>query len=117
MEATVIMQICSQKKRHFGVRVQKMQDQDWWRTWAFEIDERRAKQEGYDVTPVQGNLNCTEEYPGCPYCGSFGFVQCGRCKKISCWNGETSMTCAWCNARLNNIVTATDAFTLSGGDI
>ena len=117
MEAAVIMQMCPKANRRFGVRTQKMQDQDWWRTWAFEIDDRRAKREGYDVTPVLGNLNCTEEFPGCPHCGSYSFVQCGRCKRLSCWNEESSMMCLWCNTRMDNIVTATDKFSLSGGDI
>lgn len=117
MEAAVIMQMCSRNKRPFGVRTQKMEDRDWWRTWSFVIDERRAQSEGYDITPVQGNLYATEEYPGCPYCGSYNFVQCNKCRKISCWNKETRMTCPWCSNDMNNIVTATEKFDLSGGDI
>lgn len=117
MEAAVIMQMCSRNKRPFGVRTQKMEDRDWWRTWSFIIDERRAQSEGYDITPVLGNLYATEEYPGCPYCGSYNFVQCNRCRKISCWNKETRMMCPWCSNDMNNIVTATDKFDLSGGDI
>lgn len=117
MEAAVIMQMCSRNKRPFGVRTQKMEDHDWWRTWSFVIDERRAQSEGYDVTPVQGNLYATKEYPGCPYCGALNFVQCNRCRKISCWNQETRMNCPWCSNDMNNIVTATEKFNLSGGDI
>jgi len=114
MEANIVLFMCSKAKQAFGVRVQKMNDGDWWRTWAFKIKPQHAKSEGYDKTPVQGNLNPTEEYPGCPHCGSHGFVQCGTCKKISCWNGETSMVCPWCGTNMDNIVTATEKFNVTG---
>lgn len=117
MEAAVIMQMCTRTKRPFGVRTQKMEDGDWYRTWSFVIDQRRAHAEGYDVTPVRGNLYAIGEYPGCPHCGSMNFVQCNACMKISCWNQETRLTCPWCSNRMNHIVVATDKFDLSGGDI
>lgn len=117
MEATVIVFKCPQRKKILGVRTQKMNDGDWWRTWSFPIDERRAHNEGYDETKVQGNLYHTSEYPGCPYCGTYNFVQCNRCHKISCWNGEESLPCLWCGNNMDNIVTATEKFSVSGGDV
>lgn len=114
MEANILLFKCSKAKRIYGVRVQKMKDGDWWRTWAFKISPKQAQHEGYDRTPVQGNLNATEEYPGCPYCGANNFVQCGNCQKISCWNGETQLTCPWCGTIMNNIVVATDKFNVTG---
>lgn len=117
MEAAVILCKCYRTKKTFGMRTQKMSDGDWWRTWAFPIDDRRASSEGYDRTPVKGNMFRTEEYPGCPYCKSYNFVQCNSCHRLTCWNGETSSQCRWCNNPLNNIVTATEKFDLSGGDI
>lgn len=117
MEAAIILQMCPKKNQAFAVRTQKMEDNDWYRTWAFPITPKRASREGYDRTPVRGNLFITDDFPGCPHCGSNNFLQCGTCKKISCWNGEEKMVCPWCKTKLNNIVTATDAFDLSGGDI
>lgn len=117
MEAAVIMQMCSRNKRPFGVRTQKMEDGDWWRTWSFIIDEKRAKSEGYDVIRLQGNLYATEEYKGCPYCGSFNFLQCRKCQRISCWNKETQMNCPWCANDMNNIVVSTEKFGVFGGDL
>ena len=93
-----------------------MEDGDWWRTWAFPINESRASSEGYDMTKIQGNLYSTEDYPGCPHCGTSGFVQCGKCGKLSCWNGETTMKCNWCGVQLENIVTTENGFDVSGGD-
>ena len=33
---------------------------------------------------VQGAFGTTSAYPGCPYCGSDGFVRCGQCRELSC---------------------------------
>ncbi|MBQ8849517.1 MAG: hypothetical protein IJ011_04175 [Clostridia bacterium] len=115
MEAKVLLVKCPTKRETFGVRIQKMDDGDWWRTWAFKLNTAQAQNEGYDETQVQGNLNETEEYPGCPHCGTHGFVQCGKCKKISCWKHETSMVCPWCGNNMSNIVTATSKFDVTGG--
>ena len=49
MKASVILIRCSRNKSVFGARTQQMNDDDWWRTWAFAIDEDRAKREGYDL--------------------------------------------------------------------
>ena len=91
-----------------------MKDGDWWRTWAFKIKPEQAKREGFDKTSIQGNLCCTDEYPGCPYCGSYSLVQCNRCQKASCWNGETGMTCLWCGNYMDNIVEATEKLHFTG---
>lgn len=117
MEAAVILAKCAKRNQIYGIRTQKMQDGDWWRTWAFPVDESRARREGYDVTEVQGNLYPTEGYPGCPFCGTVSFVQCNKCRRISCWHGESSVTCPWCGTGLENITLATEKFQVSGGDI
>lgn len=117
MEATVLLAKCGKKNQTYGIRAQKMDDQDWWRTWAFPINEHRARREGYDRTIVTGNLYHTEEYPGCPFCGAKNFVQCNKCHRISCWSGESRLECPWCGNDMSNIVTATEKFNLSGGDI
>lgn len=116
MEAAVILAKCSKRKQMYGIRTQKMQDGDWWRTWTFPIDKQRAHKEGYDLMRVQGTLKYTTEYPGCPYCRTKSFVQCNRCKKITCLNNETQLDCEWCGNNMNNIVTA-DSFEMFGGDI
>lgn len=103
MEASILLIKCIKTRKTIGARIQKMSNGDWLRTWAFEIDMSRAKSEGYDSTGLTGSLGCTDEYPGCPGCGTFGFVQCGVCKKISCYNGETSLICPWCNTKLEGM--------------
>ena len=114
MEANILLFRCNNANQIYGVRVQKMGDGDWWRTWAFKVKAQQAKREGFDKTRVQGNLDATDEYPGCPYCGTHGFVQCGQCQKITCWNGETSMVCKWCGHKMERIVTTTEKFSVVG---
>ena len=117
MEASVILTKCSKNNGIYGVRIQKMEDGDWWRTWSFPVSENRAKAEGYDQEKIRGNLYCTEHFPGCPYCGTKNFVQCNKCGRLSCWHGEKAMRCSWCGNNMDNIVVATDKFNVSGGDI
>jgi len=116
MNATVILAKCTLNKQLYGIRTQQMSDGDWYRTWAFPVSDALAHSEKYDQNSIKGTLNYLEEYPGCPYCNTKGFVQCGKCKKISCWNGENSIICPWCNTRMNSICIVTEKFKLSGGE-
>lgn len=116
MEAAVILAKCPKKNKTYGITTEKKEDGDWWRVWAFPIEERRARNEGFDKTIVQGNLRSTDKYPGCPHCGAKGFVQCNSCHKIACWNGETQMKCPWCGTNMDKITPATEKFNLFGGD-
>ena len=113
MEANILLVKCPTAKKMFGIRVQKMKNGDWERTWAFKISEKQAGNEGYDNNTVNGSLNATKEYPGCPYCGTDGFVQCG-CGKLSCWNGEDELECLWCGTTMENFVSASE-FEVAGG--
>ena len=117
MEAAVIMAKCPKTKRSYGIRVQKMEDQDWWRTWAFEINDRRAAKEGYDSTTIEGNLYATNEYPGCPYCGSKTVFHC-TCGKLSCGGriGEKH-TCPWCGVTYDTVALTEKMVLQDDGDL
>jgi len=76
-------------------------EKSWVRTWAFPIDETKAKNEGFFANKV--SLSGTDdEYPGCPFCKDTSFVKCGTCEKIGCAGGTVkdgntgSYTCPWC---------------------
>lgn len=114
MEAKVLVFMCSKTKQPYGVRTQRMEDGDWWRTWAFKVNSQIASNEGYDRNQIQGNLYSTNDYPGCPYCEAKEFVQCGHCQKISCWHHEIVLTCPWCGFKMDNIVSATEKFSVTG---
>ena len=82
MAASVILAKCSVHSGTFGIRVEKREN-DWVSTWAFPIDESKAKREGFDKTKITGSLTPIDGYPGCPYCGDNELVQCA-CGKMIC---------------------------------
>lgn len=96
MDATVIMAKCKISKEGFGIRAQK-QGSSWLFTWAFQLSDKAAKNEGYDNKNVSGSIGLDGEYPGCPHCGAKSFTQCGGCRKIACYIGnEEQVTCPHC---------------------
>jgi hypothetical protein len=100
LNAKVILSRCSKTRKTFGIRIEERRG-DWVRTWAFPIDERKAKREGFDANTITGSMSADDEYPGCPHCGNTGFLQCA-CEKISCSGGiiqhedSATCTCPWC---------------------
>ena len=115
MDAAVLLQKCPKSKRLIGIRVQKMEDGDWWRTWAFPLRDEVAMGEGYGSQVMRGNYYSTQDFPGCPYCGAMAFVRCSFCGKIACWKGEKQMICPWCSNHLMEIGPATEKFDVTGG--
>jgi DNA-directed RNA polymerase subunit RPC12/RpoP len=118
LNAKVIMARCSKNKKSFGIRIEQ-RGGDWIRTWAFPMDERKAKREKFDANTITGSLEEDDKYPGCPHCGSMGFVQCG-CEKIGCNGGvrvydddTAEYTCPWCGNEIG--LQAADSFDVSGG--
>jgi len=117
LNAKIIMARCSKTKKSFGMRIEQRK-KDWIRTWAFSIDERKAKREGFDANAVTGSMDSDDAYPGCPHCESIGFVQCG-CEKIGCNGGvekrgkTENYTCPWCGD--SGELQDADSFDVSGG--
>jgi len=95
MEATVIMAKCKVSKEGFGIRAQK-QGSSWLITWAFQLSDNAAKNEGYNNTMVSGSLGLDSDYPGCPHCGANSFFQCGGCHKIVCYENDERVICPHC---------------------
>lgn len=113
-EATVILAKCKNAHKSFGIRVEKKDKNEWNCTWAFKITEKAAGNEGYSDTMVSGKIDIDKEYPGCPYCGSDCWFQCGKCGKLNCYSGEESrVTCEWCGS--TGDLRAADTFDLKGG--
>ncbi len=112
MDAAVLVAKCQNTKQTFGMRAEK-KGRGWELTWAFPIREQSAKRENYP-TSVSGQIDFSDEYPGCPYCERSGFVHC-ICGKIACYGGEESYTCPWCGH--TGGVTTTSEFNLSGSDM
>ena len=112
-EATVVVAKCTHSKQAFGIRMEK-KNEVWHCTWAFKINEKSAKNEGYDTAMVSGRVEMDAEYPGCPYCGTMGWFSCGSCGNLTCYSGETNVvTCAWCGNQ--GECQEADTFDLKGG--
>lgn len=95
-EARIAMCKCKETKKLYGVRMQR-EGSGWKYTWAFPIEEKSAKREGYHDTELMGSIEPDEEYPGCPYCSTKYFVVCGGCKKLNCNVGVgNTFKCEWC---------------------
>lgn len=115
MAANVILAKCSKHNKTFGVRVEQREN-DWVRTWAFPIDDAKAKREGFDKTEITGSLGADTAYPGCPHCGAKNFIICLNCGKMSCWNNERkSVYCHHCNTQINEIEIK-DSFDIKSGN-
>ena len=103
VNAQVILIRCKLTKLLYGARIQQKKGNEWEMTWSFPIDNNRAKNEGFDKATINADCYAADEYPGCPNCGAMGYVLCGKCGKLTCWNGENASKCAWCNDELYDI--------------
>jgi predicted RNA-binding Zn-ribbon protein involved in translation (DUF1610 family) len=46
---------------------------------------------------IDAAFGTAEDYPGCPGCGADGFVRCGQCRKLGCWDDSWELfTCPRC---------------------
>lgn len=119
-EASVLIARCGCTGKMYGIRVEKRNSNQWYCTWAFSIDEKRAQSEGYTDNRVKGSIYMDNEYPGCPYCGGESWVHCCSCDSLTCWGHAREkenpiFTCAWCESK-GEIVSA-DTFDLSGNSL
>lgn len=112
--AVVICSRCGGNKKLYGVRAEK-KSKIWHFTWAFKLGEEVAKREGFTSTNINGaDTETDEEYPGCPYCGNTGFVHCGECGELTCYDGEDWFTCAHCG-NSGSVTAGWEGVKLSGG--
>ena len=61
-----------------------------------ENDMGLQKEKFSSESTIKGSFIFDEEYPGCPHCGAQSFFTCGKCGKITCWDGSDTATCALC---------------------
>lgn len=98
-EAVVVLAKCGKSHKAYDMRVEKMEKDHWLVTWAFPIKETAAKREGYDKTTVKGDIEFSDEYPGCPYCGGKAFTLCS-CGHLNCTVVKSGIfTCEWCGTQ------------------
>ena len=133
MAASILLARCGLHGGTFGIRIEKREN-DWVSTWAFPIDDGKAKREGFDKTKITGAFRSVEGYPGCPQCGADELVQCG-CGKMICYKEgrtfgatekktekrserkaeATSFCCPWCGFKIKEI-NEVESFTVKSGN-
>jgi predicted RNA-binding Zn-ribbon protein involved in translation (DUF1610 family) len=48
----------------------------------------------------RGSFDIASTYGGCPSCGAMGFVRCGRCTQLACWDPAREIfDCPHCGNR------------------
>lgn len=126
LQAKVVLCRCSKipavekAQNLFGMRIEE-RSKIWYRTWAFKISEKKAKNEGWDTERFSSSLNALPEYNGCPYCGGFSLAQCA-CGKLFCFGDRMhssenqkiiEMECPWC--RQIGVYQTAAGFEVQGG--
>lgn len=111
-EVRIILARCAEHRALFGMRLQR-EGVRWLVTWAFPVREGVAGREGYASAAIEGEFGLDAGYPGCPSCRAEGFVCCGACERVACWDSRAArVTCPWCASRMEVSGTITR---LSGG--
>lgn len=111
-DVVIVMARCSHEKIGFGIRFEKKEQNAWFADWTFAIKESNARKERYDKNIISGSIILDPHYPGCPYCKSMNIVSCGRCNKVSCYDGkQKTVVCPWCNneSKIEGLITHLDA--------
>ena len=95
---------CTRSHRAYATVFTKLSDGKWWRTNTYTL-ANNAGFKDFEKLPdkITTDMNCTDSFPGCPYCKTKDIVKCNICGKFSCWNEETDMDCEWCGSRISNI--------------
>ncbi len=93
---------CAKNRQSFGIRLEKINKGFWEANWAFIMQEKMAKKEGYEKDQIVGFFAFIEEYPGSPHCKANAAVVC-ECGKVACWDGEMRrVICPWCGKNRRN---------------
>ncbi len=111
-----------QPKQWYGIRAEQMPDLSIFER---SLKNQNSKNFGDSLAvkyPAAGNTSAEESYSGafysgclkCPTCGNTGFVKCGRCGELTCWN-EGHFVCAACGNSGEVTGTISDVNANSGG--
>ena len=95
-EARIALCKCGEGNKVFGIRMERT-SYGWDRTWAYKIKNFSEEKDAENEKVMEGIIGTQEEYPGCPYCNSFGIVVCGECGQLNCNHSSSErFTCNWC---------------------
>ncbi len=85
-EAIILPVNCIKTHKTFYARYDYAYDEIWVLSYGLkDLPEDMAKDEGSGVAKMRlGNSRTGPQFK-CPYCENRGFVQCGKCKKLTCY--------------------------------
>lgn len=70
---------------------------------------------GYKKIDLSNGLHVGRVYH-CPVCGNKDIVRCGKCRRISCYDGKGYFTCAYCgnSGKVSGTMDSVEAYDSSG---
>ena len=94
---------CTKNKKEFYARYDYAFDNKWVLTYGLtelpEEDRMSSRRSENAKSTIDISLARTGPQYKCPYCGNRGFVRCGNCGKLTCYDYSGHFACAHCNNR------------------
>jgi predicted RNA-binding Zn-ribbon protein involved in translation (DUF1610 family) len=91
---------CRSNKKDFYLRYDFAYDEKWVLTYGLKSlpaeDARESSAFGNRKSTIDISQARTGPQYKCPYCGTRGFVRCGSCGKLTCYDHSGHFTCAHC---------------------
>ncbi|MBN1317194.1 MAG: hypothetical protein JXA42_17050 [Anaerolineales bacterium] len=97
LNVVIVMARCSETRQAYGIRIEKRNQDLWIACQSYPVRDETANKDWYLDQQVPGTFVFDDSFSGCPYCQAVSIFQCGRCRKVSCWDGKRRIvSCAWC---------------------
>ena len=78
-------------------------------------NSRSGTKAGFKKIDLSNGLHVGRTYH-CPVCGNKDIVRCGKCRRITCYDGKGYFTCAYCgnSGKVSGTMDSIDAYDNSG---
>lgn len=100
-EAVLMSVKCSRTHKSFFARYDRAYDGVYVLTYGLKEAPQDVSgssgEEGGEVKIDLSNSRTGPQYK-CPYCGAVGFVRCGSCGKLTCYDYSGHFTCEHCGS-------------------
>lgn len=87
------------------------------RSYTDDIDTniRSGTKAGFKKIDLPNGIHIGRIYH-CPVCGNKDIVRCGKCRRITCYDGKGNFTCAYCgnSGKVSGTMNSIDAYGNSG---
>lgn len=78
-------------------------------------NSRNGRNAAFKKIDLSNGLHVGRTYH-CPVCGNKDIVRCGKCRRITCYDGKGHFTCAYCgnSGKVSGTMDSIDAYDNSG---